>query len=651
VDETRFQLTRGDAVDWLRTLSAESIDLVITDPPYESLEKHRAIGTTTRLKHSKASSNDWFEIFPNARFPELFTEVYRVLKRNTHFYLYCDPETMFVAKPLAEEAGFKFWKPLIWDKCLGPDTLVWTERGTIRSADIVEGDRVALPEGGSTTVRATRTTRAHSLRLSLSDGTQLVASREHRFVRGNGIQCEARELSTGDALLSRSVRQRTATMLRLDDVIPREDAVMELPDTSRCLWCGEQFESFRAASAHQARHCDVSLSKSAMADSLGITAKRLGRWMEQGRIPYSWAKALGIESKLGSRIQCTLQNDQSFWYPREIALDHELGKFIGLYAAEGSHQGCGVTFVFHANEKHLHSHVARVARALGVHAKLEIVDNTASVHVHFKLVEHLLNHFVGGRTAPTKFLKTTVYEAPEEFRRGVLAGLLEGDGHWSHDERRETYTSASPDLSMFALRQLELAGRAPVVRRVDNGKAGAWQVRFDPMKRFEGLTITEIEDIGEQDLIDISVTDRDELFLLANGVVTHNCKIGMGYHYRARYECILFFEKGKRKLNNLGTADIIEHPRINGGYPAEKPPQVSSVLVEQSTLPGDLVIDPFMGSGSTGVAAISNGRHFMGNDLCAEAIDITRARLLELGAKEPLRAPPSSEIAQLGLMM
>ena len=39
-----------------------------------------------------------------------------MLKRNTHFYLFCDPETMFVAKPLAEQAGFKFWKPLIWDK-------------------------------------------------------------------------------------------------------------------------------------------------------------------------------------------------------------------------------------------------------------------------------------------------------------------------------------------------------------------------------------------------------------------------------------------------------------------------------------------------------------------------------------------------------
>src|SRR5215204_7332264 len=111
-----FDLAAIDAVEWLRVQPAESIDLVITDPAYESLEKHRAIGTTTRLKHSKASSNDWFSIFPNARFPELFAEVYRVLRKNTHFYLYCDPETMFVAKPLGEEAGFKFWKPLIWRK-------------------------------------------------------------------------------------------------------------------------------------------------------------------------------------------------------------------------------------------------------------------------------------------------------------------------------------------------------------------------------------------------------------------------------------------------------------------------------------------------------------------------------------------------------
>jgi site-specific DNA-methyltransferase (adenine-specific) len=114
--ENTFKVSNLDAITWLKGLEDDSVDLVITDPPYESLEKHRKIGTTTRLKVSKASSNQWFEIFPNARFEELFSELYRVMKNNTHLYFFCDQETMFIAKPIGEQAGFKFWKPIIWDK-------------------------------------------------------------------------------------------------------------------------------------------------------------------------------------------------------------------------------------------------------------------------------------------------------------------------------------------------------------------------------------------------------------------------------------------------------------------------------------------------------------------------------------------------------
>jgi DNA modification methylase len=398
MSQSRFQLTQGDAVAWLRTLPNASVDLVVTDPPYESLEKHRAIGTTTRLKHSKASSNDWFSIFPNSRFPELFAEIYRVLKKDTHFYLFCDPETMFVAKPLAEEAGFKFWKPLIWDKCLGPDTLVWTVRGTQRIADIVPGDRVAVPEGGTTAVKAARRTRSPSLRVSLSDGTELIASRDHRFMRSNGTLAEASALAVGDSL---------------------------------CV-----------------RHPRVPSHRLASDPAVAATA--------------------------------------------------------------------------------------------------------------------------------------TVSRVPEPLR--VVAST----------------------------------------------------------------------DIGIVDLVDISIEHPDELFLLANGAVTHNCSIGMGYHYRARYECVLFFEKGKRKLLDLGIADILQAKRINGGYPAEKPPEVSEVLIKQSTDTNQLVIDPFMGSGSVGVAAIRNGRDFRGNDLCNEAMDITKSRLLEAGGLEGERPPQqdSTDAApQLGLTL
>lgn len=111
-----MEIYKEDAVKWLSTLPEGSVDLIITDPPYESLEKHRKIGTTTRLKQSKASSNQWFDIFPNDRFEELLAEVYRVLKKNSHLYLFCDQETMFVIKPIAEKVGFKFWKPIVWDK-------------------------------------------------------------------------------------------------------------------------------------------------------------------------------------------------------------------------------------------------------------------------------------------------------------------------------------------------------------------------------------------------------------------------------------------------------------------------------------------------------------------------------------------------------
>jgi site-specific DNA-methyltransferase (adenine-specific) len=149
-----FDLSAQDAVAWLKNQPAGSIDLVITDPAYESLEKHRAVGTTTRLKHSKSSSNDWFRVFPNERFGELFTEVFRVLKPDTHFYLFCDAETMFVAKPEAEKAGFRFWKPLVWDKrTIGMgyhyralyEFILFFEKGKRRLNDLGVADIISAP--------------------------------------------------------------------------------------------------------------------------------------------------------------------------------------------------------------------------------------------------------------------------------------------------------------------------------------------------------------------------------------------------------------------------------------------------------------------------------------------------------------------------
>ena len=49
---------------------------------------------------------------------------------------------------------------------------------------------------------------------------------------------------------------------------------------------------------------------------------------------------------------------------------------------------------------------------------------------------------------------------------------------------------------------------------------------------------------------------------------------------------------------------------------------------------GDRVLDPFCGSGSTGVAALETGRNFLGNDLGEAAIELSRERLLAAGGEE-----------------
>ncbi|MGL4258015.1 MAG: DNA-methyltransferase [Microbacterium sp.] len=141
-------LYREDAVSLLSTLPEESVNLIITDPAYESLEKHRAVGTTTRL------TNDWFEIFKNERFPEFFVAAYRALAKNSHLYVLCDQETMFAIKPMGEAAGFRFWKPIVWDKQkIGMgyhyraryEVILFFEKGKRRLNDLGVPDVLAFP--------------------------------------------------------------------------------------------------------------------------------------------------------------------------------------------------------------------------------------------------------------------------------------------------------------------------------------------------------------------------------------------------------------------------------------------------------------------------------------------------------------------------
>lgn len=73
-----------------------------------------------------------------------------------------------------------------------------------------------------------------------------------------------------------------------------------------------------------------------------------------------------------------------------------------------------------------------------------------------------------------------------------------------------------------------------------------------------------------------------------------------------------------------------------------KPTDLMAYLCRLVTPPGGVVLDPFMGSGSTGKAAMREGFRFVGCELSAEYLDIARARIAhELARVTAANAPPA----------
>ncbi|PKQ37535.1 MAG: site-specific DNA-methyltransferase [Actinobacteria bacterium HGW-Actinobacteria-1] len=67
--------------------------------------------------------------------------------------------------------------------------------------------------------------------------------------------------------------------------------------------------------------------------------------------------------------------------------------------------------------------------------------------------------------------------------------------------------------------------------------------------------------------------------------------------------------------------------KLQGKHPTQKPVALLERIVLATTLPGDHILDPFAGSGTTGVAAVSQSRAFIGVDECPSYLDIASRRL------------------------
>jgi len=126
--------------------------------------------------------------------------------------------------------------------------------------------------------------------------------------------------------------------------------------------------------------------------------------------------------------------------------------------------------------------------------------------------------------------------------------------------------------------------------------------------------------------------------------INEGIKAGFGFHnilvwdkstgtpnrwYMKNCEFTVFFYKGKAKyINDCGSRQLIKCPNVlNGRHPTEKPVPLFEHYISNSTKPGEIILDPFMGSGTTGVACAILGRKFIGIEKDPEYFKIAVDRI------------------------
>jgi site-specific DNA-methyltransferase (adenine-specific) len=109
---------------------------------------------------------------------------------------------------------------------------------------------------------------------------------------------------------------------------------------------------------------------------------------------------------------------------------------------------------------------------------------------------------------------------------------------------------------------------------------------------------------------------------------------GMGYE-----SMVFAHRKGRSRWNGGGRVGVFIHNKHDerAGHETQKPLPLMLELVELFTDPGELVLDPFCGSGTTGVACLRLGRRFIGIERDAKYAAIARERLTAEGRGLSLR--------------
>lgn len=124
-------------------------------------------------------------------------------------------------------------------------------------------------------------------------------------------------------------------------------------------------------------------------------------------------------------------------------------------------------------------------------------------------------------------------------------------------------------------------------------------------------------------------------FKIRSQIVWDKCVHGIGdckTQFAPKHELIWWAIKGRFAFPDKRPMSLISVPRPSGNmrtHPTEKPVELMTQLIQATTRPGDLVVDPFTGTGATGVACVHTGRRFFGTEIDGKYARKARERIAQ----------------------
>lgn len=125
----------------------------------------------------------------------------------------------------------------------------------------------------------------------------------------------------------------------------------------------------------------------------------------------------------------------------------------------------------------------------------------------------------------------------------------------------------------------------------------------------------------------------EKKFIIKNILVWNKDWFGMGNNYRPNYELILLCCKTNITTKSKNKSNILTYRRLSAqklSHSCEKPVALLEDLIYELSDEGDIILDTFMGSGSTGDASLKLGRKFIGIELDDTYFEIAKNRIEQM---------------------